>query len=396
MRRRLIRTICALALLTLGVGATKASARVAQGFAGVDVDSPIWPTARGVSPRPLLDQMVASGVETIRVQIDWASIEPYSSWSDVPAARRSEFTNVAGLPLYLHALDGFIGEAADRGLSILPLVANAPGWDAVPQSGTIYAHTPRDPTPYGFFLDGLIQRYGPHGTFWRGRARKMTLRTWEVWNEPNLKSYWDDAPFASSYVLLLKVAHDAIKRADPGATVVLGGLANDSWNALAAILRAPGAVRLFDVAGIHPYTRQPAGVLTILERVRQILDAAGAPNKPIVVDEFGWTSSLGHSPNAFGIETTPVGQARNLDQAINELVGARRRLHLSGFDYYDWAGHEYNGAYEFQFSGLYRFNGHFFVAKPAHAVFQRDVLAAEGCARKQFRNALVCERPARN
>jgi hypothetical protein len=394
MRRRSLRTLCALALVLLGVGAADGSARVPQGFAGVDVDSPIWPTAHGVSPRPLLDQMVASGVETVRLQIDWAEVQPYASWATVPAGRRSSFTDVGGLPLSLHALDGFIGECADRGLTVLPLVADAPDWDAIPQPGIVYLHTPRSPLPYAQFLGALVKRYGLHGSFWKGRPRRLPLRTWEVWNEPNLTSYWDHTPFALSYVFLLKTAHDAIKHADPGATVVLGGLANDSWNAVAAILRFPVAGGLFDVVGIHPYTRRPAGVLTILGRARHELDTHGARNKKIVVDEFGWTSSLGHSPNEFGIETTPAGQARNLHQAIGELIGARRRLGLTGFDYYDWAGHEYTGAYEFQFSGLNRFNGHFFVAKPALAVFQRDALAAEGCAAKRFRDALVCARTA--
>src|SRR5689334_5360288 len=56
---------------------------------------------------------------------------------------------------------------------------------------------------------------------------------WEVWNEPDGPKFWaGNPPFdedhlsrdASDYARLLKASHAAIKAADPGATVVAGGL----------------------------------------------------------------------------------------------------------------------------------------------------------------------------
>ncbi len=102
------------------------------------------------------------------------------------------------------------------------------------------------------------------------------------------------------------------------------------------------------------------------------MDAAGDRRKPILVDEFGWNSSLGKSPDQFGIEVTEAGQAHDIDQTLR---GARSRsgraLHLMGFDYYDWAGIETPGSYEFNFAGLFRFAGSRFVAKPVLAVFRQ-------------------------
>ena len=59
----------------------------------------------------------------------------------------------------------------------------------------------------------------------------MPIRSWQIWNEPNLAYYWKQ-PFASSYVSFLKVAHAAVKKAVPGARVVLGALTQVAATAL--------------------------------------------------------------------------------------------------------------------------------------------------------------------
>ena len=45
---------------------------------------------------------------------------------------------------------------------------------------------------------------------------------------------------------------------------MLAGLPNYSWLELGRIYRVPGARNLFDVVAVHPYTKTPQGVLTIL------------------------------------------------------------------------------------------------------------------------------------
>ena len=53
--------------------------------------------------------------------------------------------------------------------------------------------------------------------------------------------FWPSRPFQYSYVSLLRAAHTAIKHADPGAKVVLGGMPNYSWLSLKSIYRIRGA-----------------------------------------------------------------------------------------------------------------------------------------------------------
>ncbi len=47
------------------------------------------------------------------------------------------------------------------------------------------------------------------------------IRYWEVWNEPHYSGFWRGTP--EEYVELLKTAHQAVRRADPGCVVIGGG-----------------------------------------------------------------------------------------------------------------------------------------------------------------------------
>ena len=63
----------------------------------------------------------------------------------------------------------------------------------------------------------LVTRYGPSGSFWaeHPEVSRQPIRAWQIWNEPNLTRYWNVAPWAPSYVRLLKAADKALKAADP-------------------------------------------------------------------------------------------------------------------------------------------------------------------------------------
>lgn len=380
MKRKLILIV---ALAAAFVPAAPTSARVPRGFVGMMVDGPLFPrTDRHVNLGAQLDRMVASGVESIRVVFDWTIAQPYPSWSDVPPADRAQFTDAGGIPTRFGPLDQLVALAAQRRLAVLPVVLYTPWWDAARHPSTSFP-TPRDPQPYANFLTALIDRYGPHGSFWRDHGPPDPIGAWQVWNEPNIKLYWSLQPFAASYVRLLRAAHAAIKRADPTAQVALAGLPNYSWTDLGKIYRQPGARRLFDVVAIHPFTKLARGVVKILERVRGVMDAAGDRHKPILATEVGWPSSLGHVSNArFGIGTTQAGQAQRLAQLLPLLARKRAALGLIGFDYYTWATPDDQGGPPFDFAGLFRFADGRFTAKPSADAFRRAALALDGCRRK--------------
>jgi hypothetical protein len=381
--------IVLLITLALAVGVmapASASASVPPGFVGMMLGAPVYPErGAGVNLPQQLKTMVASGVESLRTVFNWSYAQPYASWREVPLAEAGDFTDVAGMPTRFDRMDSIVELAAQRHLTLMPVVLYAPAWDALPHPSSSFA-APATTGPYASFVAALVRRYGPAGTFWLTHSPKLPIRMWQIWNEPNISTFWSRQPFESSYLSLLAAAHDAIKHADPGATIVLGGMPNYSWLDLAAIYRVPGARGLFDVVAVHPYTRQPRGVIEILSKVRQVMNQAGDRRKPIVADEVSWPSSLGQTSNNAGFDfaTTEAGQARNLAELLPMLGRARRRLGLAGFYYYTWAGVEIPGGLAFNYSGLLRFTSGKLVAKPAFYAFRSAALALEGCRHQAY------------
>jgi hypothetical protein len=387
--------VAACAFVVSGASAAVASAKtthVPGGFVGVVAGPPLVPPA--VSDAALDRQirlMASSGVQSMRFALYWGAFQPYATWSDVPADQRAEFSDngVDNVPTEFGPLDTLVGDAANHGISLLPSVLAAPGWDGKAPAGA-FTRIPVRVGPYANFLKALIHRYGPRGTFWRTHHPKYAIRAWQIWNEPNETSLWPVQPFAKAYVALLRAAHAAIKRADPRAKVVLAGFpsapGNTSWGYLRQVYAVRGARRLFDVAAVHPYTKQPAGVVTIIGKMRQVMNQHGDARKPLVADEMGWPSSVGKTKDLFGFETNEAGQARNIAAVLPLLANARKRLGLSGFYLYTWAAKEQRGAYTFDFSGLLRYTGSRFVAKPALSAFKRVALKLEGCRSKTVGN----------
>ncbi len=380
------------AALLLAVMAPGASARVPQGFVGMMADGPIFDPQVNLPKQ--LDKMVASGVESLRVVFSWSAAQPYANWSDVPQSLIGEFTqSQSGVPTDFSASDRIVALAAQRGMSVLPVPMYAPSWDLEtnpPRSSPaplVSLIQPHDDGPYGDYLTALVGRYGPQGSFWAENPQipRMPIRQWQVWNEPNIGDFWASQPFAATYVTLLRDAHDAIKKADPGAEVILAGLANDSWNALNAIYQVSGASSLFDAVAIHPYTADARGVVTILQLVRNVMNRHGDRRKPIVLTELGWPSSLGHVATTFGVATTRQGQAQRLARVIPMIGSVRKRLAIAGFYVYTWLGEENPGSTVFSYSGLFDFSAatNSVHAKPAYVAFRKAALALEGCRVKR-------------
>jgi len=376
-------------LLTASIGwpalaaaapSTHAAATVPQGFVGMVVDEPVWPDP-WIDLQHQVDVMTLSGVQSLRVVFNWAQAQPYQHWSQVPSDQRSQYVNVAGVPTDFSQFDQVVTAASHDGQRLLPVVLDAPAWDGERKAHTVLS-IPKTDGPYVAFVKALVRRYGPGGSFWQTYAggRQVPIRQWQVWNEPNVFAFWPDQPFEARYVALLIAASKAIKSADPGAKVVLAGMPNYSWIDLARLYKVKGARGAFDVVAVHPYTKDPKGVLTILGYVRQVMNRYGDQRKPIIADEISWPSSVGKTNHDTGYDfaTTESGQAANIKQVIPMLVANRKRLNLLGFYYYDWAGLERPDELAFDFSGLFRLQDGQFVAKPAYKAFQQGALAAEG------------------
>ncbi len=375
----------------------QAGPRVPQGFVGTVLGDPVFPSlATTAQLGTQMDTMVSSGVESVRVVFDWSVAQPYESSSQVPASQAGDFTTdgVDNVPTNWAAMDDLVAAAAQRHLSVLPVVLDAPSWDGHLGNGASVA-IPRDDAAFAAFCKALVLRYGPGGTYWQFFSPIVPITSWQIWNEPNLRGFWSKQPFAPSYVALLRSARTAIKSVDPQAQIVLAGLANYSWTALRSIYKVHGARGLFDVVGLHPYTKTPQGVVTILEYAREVMKAYGDANKQIIADEISWPSSQGKTVHNTGYDfaTTEAGQAREVAAVIPLLAADRAKLRLRAVYYYTWATVEVRNGLAFTYAGLLKYVHSNFVRKPAFYAFKNAALAAEHCKTKGAL-ATQCTRPS--
>jgi GH35 family endo-1,4-beta-xylanase len=198
----------------------------------------------------------------------------------------------------------FVVRAAEHyDLDLIVRLDGLPAWvaeeAAVGQVGNPSASSGhRFSDDYAAFASTVAERY-------RGQ-----IRGYIVWNEPNLAKEWGGrSPDPAAYTDMLRQTYEAIKAADPEATVVSAGLAStnhqnaeamDDRVFLEAMYQA-GAGAYFDALGAHPYgfvypPDDPQGAhnglnLVRLLDLRAIMEAHDDGHKPIWVTELGWTTA---------------------------------------------------------------------------------------------------------
>jgi hypothetical protein len=356
--------ITLVAVAACAVLAAPAGARsVPRGFYGAVYDGAVAQAPFDVQNAQFA-RMARSGVESVRVVFSWSDAQP-----------------TAGGPIDFSHIDPLVAGAVAHRISLLPVVIYAPPWAREDQS--LFNSPPARVADYTAFLQALVGRYGPHGTFWAEHPElpRRALRTWQIWNEPQLRYQWNAPGFAKDYGELLRASYQTLKQADRGSTVVLAGATNLSWKAIAQLYSAGGIHGYFDVAAVHPYTATPAHVLRIVRLVRGVLRRHHDARVPIWVTELGFPASKGrvHSDNS--LQTTPRKAARRLTGAYARLARHRRgrRPAAARVFWYTWAS-PYSGTDIFNFSGLWRFDGvDGFKAQPQLAAYVHSARRHEGC-----------------
>jgi Glycosyl hydrolase catalytic core len=385
-----VRTLAMMAI-ALALVATPAAAdaakrpkKVPQDFVGVVTDGPVF-TNPAVDLDSEMGRMVRNGVQTIRTVFNWGGAQPYATFDDVPPDQVDRFQNENGVPTDFSEIDRQVLAAATRHVAVLPVILTAPDWDA--RHPGDFASPPSDPQPYADFTGALVRRYGPGGAFWAAHSevQAQPIRYWQIWNEPNLRPFWSDQPFAADYVTLLGAARASITAEDPGARIVLPGLANKSWTALEKIYQQ-GARKLFDIACFHPFTHDVSGVKTILEKDRKVMAKYHDSKKSLWVTELSWTSSKGRTNVLFGNEETEAGQAKKLSAAYKMLAAARGKLRIGRVYWYSWLSRDMQDDYPFDWAGLSRItSGGDIRAKPALGAYRTVALGLEHCRKKSGR-----------
>ncbi|MEA2444064.1 MAG: polysaccharide biosynthesis protein PslG [Thermoleophilales bacterium] len=372
----------ALALAPAAV-ATAAKPRVPVGFLGVNPGGGTLLEHADLEHE--YDLMLDAGVQSVRQPFQWEFTQPYPTWADVPPDQAARFRDEGGMPTDWTVIDRQVAAAARRRIEVLPIVHATPGW-AAREPGQ-FSSPPRDPEQFAAFAALLSRRYGPTGAFWREHPElpRMPIRDWQIWNEPNTHIFWRQWPWEGDYVALLRAVRPALRAVDKRARIVLGGLPNESWKALARIYRVGGRP-YFDVVALHPFTGGVDGVLEIARRNRAVMARNHDARKTFLITETAWTSSRGRTSTGYTWETTEAGQAGKVRHLLRLLARVRRSARIERVFWYTWMTTDSSPGYSFDYAGLRRLRGAGPAeSKPALAAFKQTALELSGCRRKMSR-----------
>ncbi len=322
----------------------------------------------GIAPQTPLgaadySRMRAGGVETVRLSLPWAGVQrsPRSGydWSGFDAA---------------------VAEAARQRIRILPVLGSSPNW-ATGNWRRMPVDGGRARQGWAAFVRAAVERYGPGGAFWAehapGTAQPLTpvpIRAWQIWNEENF-FYFVKPVSPGRFARLLAITRPAIRRADPRAEIVLGGLfgspkqrmprAMDAVDFLDRLYRRRGVKANFDAVALHPYAADVTELRRQVEAVRKTMMRHGDRRSGLYITEMGWGSD--YNPRTVAFEVGLRGQARELRRSFRYLIGSHRRLKLRQVDWFTWK--DAPGACSFcDSSGLFR-QGAKFRPKPAWRTF---------------------------
>jgi polysaccharide biosynthesis protein PslG len=284
-------------------------------------------------------RLAQGGVESIRVPIDWAELQPQR-----------------GGPIDWAGTDLMVERAALAGVDLLPAITGAPAW-AVPSARVVGgggsrapAHLPASGPAAGGWQNLLRQaaeRYGPNGVFWslRPTVPMQPIRTWQIWNEPNFK-FFVAKPNPTEYGKLVQLSSTALKSVDPGAKIVLAGLfaqpkgartatgrhASLNWFASDFLQRMYATTRgvksRFNGVALHPYSANWQYLTPEIEEVREVLKANHDPSKSLWITELGWSSGPPASDGSNSFAKGPAGQARQLRGAFRLLTAKQAKWRI--------------------------------------------------------------------
>jgi len=302
-----------------------------------------------------------TGARWARVPLRWRTIEPRQA--NPPAYRFGTY-------------DKLLGALRQHGFQIILTVRDNPTWAADTSCGPLNA---AGQEAFLRFLEEAVSRY---------RQAPYQVQHWELYNEPDntdAETYgaqggcWGNAPAA--YAELLRQAYPAIKKANPEAIVIFGGLAleqieGNPFNVrfLEQVLDA-GAGAYFDWANFHYYPafsyrwdRFGRGIQGKAAYLQGILAKAGA-EKPVMCSEVG-------QPTA-----GPAAEGYSDQKTADEMVRSYARAAWAGMPAAVWHKLQ-DRPDDVRLYGLVDAGG---APKPAYRTFQ---LLAQHLSRSYFRGEL--------
>jgi len=270
------------------------------------------------------------GSKYARLWFLWQYIEP-------------EQGNLTWLDRNNQSYDQKVKNLVDNDMTIVGIVWQAPKWARLKKCKDWDLCPMANHDDYVNFIQKTVEKY------------KNQIKYWEIWNEPDLGDsvpYWD-----KNYVELLKISYQAVKKADPEAKILLGGLStspktfeNKDILSLEKYYQQ-GAKDYFDIMNFHfypadvdprDYDNPDHGIFARINMIKQIMEKYGDNNKPI------WNTE-----GAYGNDTDEGLQAQYLAryftaqfaEKINKVFWFHFMTHKDSLlDGNDWGLYYKNGA----------------------------------------------------
>jgi len=302
--------------------ASAATTQAPPGFVGLVSDDAFWGTDADPTRQRTMATISGTGARVLRQSFYWSLIEPQPG--------RYDFS------LY----DGYVAAAANANLSILPILFDPPAFrSARPASGARRGtYPPANYSEFAFFAATLVRRYGPGGEFWQRHPElpQLPIRSWQVWNEPNIPVYWPSGPNPAEYAAMLRAVGQGIKAVDPGATVATAGL-NESELGIKLVpflqgMYRAGAKGSFDALALHPYAPGSDLVVAQVRRAVRELRRNGDDARTLIT-ELGWATG---SASRRALVVSEAGQSALIRRTISQLASYHGRLRLDGVFYFNW------------------------------------------------------------
>ena len=244
----------------------------ADGFAlGVIVDT--------TNPRSM-EMAREAGFTHAKMIIHWPRLEP----------KRGQYTFAETSE---NDLDNVMKAARNEGIKLVVRVDGAPEWTG----GSPSKADPKE-------VEAFYAAMAAHA--------KGTIVGYEILNEPNLPFEWGGPPNPAAYAAMVKAAYKGVKKSDPAALVIAGGLSPATGGAGGTIedtdflrgMYAAGVKGSMDAVAVHNYggnyepERDPGDCGICFRRAeiyRQVMVEQGDAATPIWATEFGWLLDLGRN-----------------------------------------------------------------------------------------------------
>lgn len=266
-------------------------------------------------------------------------------WSEIEPTTKGTF-NWSGY-------DDMVLLANQAGIKTLPILCYSVNW-ANGNAGNNMV-PPINSQDYADFCAAVVNRYYPMG-----------VTHYELWNEPNIDSFWQPSVNPAKYYEMAKLAYTAIKAVQPNAQVVFGcttldTLAENASNHVSANLFLQGAYDAgckdyFDIFSHHPYglflngrkaTNCQENTMLAL---RDVMVANGDSHKKIWITEYG--RPTGGQSN-FSTEAQQADQFKNAIRYFRRFPGVEK-VFIYRYDDQEAASSNTDREYHY---GIQRFDG---------------------------------------